>query len=101
MSQKYPIALDADNLIFIAEALAMMYVASRITKCKEPPGSSLSAFASLLPFLTGHNLQALLQEPLKDPCFRQTFNEHFDTHAHESVRMVGWPWLQEQLHSDS
>ena len=96
------IKLEESALFFVIETVTVGY-------CHLARGRFVRTFLGLPESLSDTLIQqgverslretarVMLRQALKDPRFRERLEEHFSNHLHDDIRVVGWPWVAEQL----
>jgi len=92
------IKMSDEEVIYHTEVFIILYLSEvNIINSGRPDKLANNLFNANFREILAENLRAFLREPLKDPRFRKKFNEYFENHELESVRIRASLWLSDIL----
>jgi hypothetical protein len=92
------IKMTDEDIIYHVEVFLLFYL-GKVDIVKNGKSDKLAngIFNANYKDILEKSLKVFLKEPLKDPRFRKKFNEYFENHELEVVRIHGSLWLSEIL----
>jgi len=92
------IKMTDEDIVYHVEVFLMLYI-GKIDIIKNGRSDKLAnnIFNANYEDILTKGLKVFLKGPLRDPRFRKKFNEYFESHEFETIRVLGSQWLSEIL----